>query len=160
MNCFEALGGLPLPGGSGWVSCVCGAYRKNPKHSLHFLLHHSPRTLFPLLSASELLQRQPSFSMTNQTTAARAGRLVGISYRETARVLRMIDWREVGSIVLRCLVALVVLTYVLGEATGRWTHRTNDGLAALWVQAVGCGSRGNDNTRCGSRNRYLRTTNG
>jgi hypothetical protein len=72
--------------------------------------------------------------MTNQTTAARAGRLVGISYRETARVLRMIDWREVGSIVLRCLVALVVLTYVLGEATGRWTHRTNDGLAALWVR--------------------------
>lgn len=72
--------------------------------------------------------------MNNLSTAARAGRLAGTAYRETARVVRLIDWAEVGTIVLHGLVTLVILTYVVGLETGRWTHRTNDRLAALWVR--------------------------
>jgi len=72
--------------------------------------------------------------MNNLSTAARLGRLTGITYRETARVVRLIDWAEVGAIVLHMTVALVVCTYVVGELTGRAVHRANDRLAALWVR--------------------------
>jgi hypothetical protein len=72
--------------------------------------------------------------MNNLSTAARLGRLTGITYHETAKVVRLIDWAEVGAIVLNMTVALVVCTYVVGELTGRAVHRANDRLAALWVR--------------------------
>jgi hypothetical protein len=72
--------------------------------------------------------------MTELTTAAHMGRVAGIAYRETARVMAMIDWAEVGTIVLHGLVAAVVLTYYGGLLTGRWVYRANDQLARAWVR--------------------------
>jgi hypothetical protein len=82
--------------------------------------------------------------MTELTTAARMGRVAGIAYRETARVMAMIDWAEVGTIVLHGLVAAVVLTYYGGLLTGRAVHRANDQLARAWVRLWVPGATGKD----------------
>ena len=72
--------------------------------------------------------------MTELTTAARLGRLTGTTYRETARVVRLIDWAEVGAIVLHMTVALVICTYVAGKCTGEAVHGANATLARFWVR--------------------------
>jgi hypothetical protein len=74
------------------------------------------------------------YPMNNLSTAARLGRLTGITYRETAKVVRLIDWAEVGAIVLHMSVALVVCTYLLGKCTGEAVHGANARLARLWVR--------------------------
>ena len=65
--------------------------------------------------------------------AARAGRYTGLAYRQLVWALTQTDWAEVGRIVGHGLIALVVLTYVAGECSGRWVHATNDRLARIWV---------------------------
>jgi hypothetical protein len=72
--------------------------------------------------------------MNNLSTAARLGRLTGTTYRETAKVVRLIDWAEVGGIVLHMTVALVVCTYLLGKCTGEAVHGANATLARFWVR--------------------------
>lgn len=46
----------------------------------------------------------------------------------------LIDWAEVGQIVLHGLITLAVLTYLAGWYLGRWLHRANDQLSRAWVQ--------------------------
>lgn len=70
--------------------------------------------------------------MDNLTTAARAGRLAGIAARETVKAVRMVDWEEVGAIVVHGLVIAVVGTYCLGLWTGRAVHGCSEWLAERW----------------------------
>lgn len=66
------------------------------------------------------------------TFAGTAGRITGTAARHIAHAWSLIDWAEVGTIVLHGLVALVVLTWHAGRLTGRACHRVNDQLAAFW----------------------------
>jgi hypothetical protein len=72
--------------------------------------------------------------MTTTTWAGTAGRFTGTAYRRLVWIESQIDWAEVGQIVWHRLLALLVFTYLAGEFTGRWLHRTNDQLARLWVR--------------------------
>jgi len=66
--------------------------------------------------------------MKNHTTAGAAGRIAGRCYV----AVRLIDWREVASIVWHGLIVLAVMTWHAGYETGRIVHRANDSLAAFW----------------------------
>ena len=72
--------------------------------------------------------------MTTTTWAGTAGHITALIYRRLVWVLTQIDWTEVGQIIWHGLLALLVCTYLAGEFTGRWVHRTNDRLARLWVR--------------------------
>lgn len=74
--------------------------------------------------------------MSELTVAARAGRAAGLAVAHTRRAVAMIAWAEVAEIVVHGLVALVALTYVAGEMTGRWLHRTNDRMARAWSRLI------------------------
>ena len=66
-------------------------------------------------------------------TARTAGRLLGTAYAHTRRTVELIDWAEVGQIVLHGIVTTAVLVYLAGEYTGRTLHRLNDALSRVWV---------------------------
>lgn len=68
------------------------------------------------------------------SAAGAAGRLAGVAYGHTSRIARLIDWQFALATAWHCLIALLVLTYCAGEATGSWLHRLNDRLARLWVR--------------------------
>lgn len=63
---------------------------------------------------------------------ATAGRVTGLAYAHTRRVVALIDWAEVAAIVWHGLVTLAVMTYLAGEFTGRTLHQLNDRLTAVW----------------------------
>lgn len=46
----------------------------------------------------------------------------------------LIDWTEVGQIVIEGVVITAILTFMAGRGLGRWVHRLNDRLAAAWVR--------------------------
>lgn len=59
--------------------------------------------------------------------AALAGRIAGTAYAHARRTISLIDWAEVGSIVLHGLQILIVLTLL----AGRYTRRAWDTLLQL-----------------------------
>ena len=73
---------------------------------------------------------------TFNTWAGTAGHITGRTWRALVWIESQIDWAEVGHIVWHGLLAFAVGVYVAGEFTGRWVHRTNDRLAALWVRLL------------------------
>jgi len=70
--------------------------------------------------------------MTKTNFAGAAGRITGTAFAHARRAAALIDWAEVGQIVLHGIVTIAVMTYLAGEFTGRTLHRLNDQLAALW----------------------------
>ncbi len=73
---------------------------------------------------------------TINTWAGTAGHITGRTWRTLVWIESEIDWAEVAHIVWHGLLAFAVGVYVAGEMTGRWVHRTNDRLAALWVRLL------------------------
>lgn len=70
--------------------------------------------------------------METTKIAGCAGRCAGVACRTIGATWQLIDWREVGSIVLQGLVVLAVLTWHAGHETGAAVHRASDALATLW----------------------------
>lgn len=46
----------------------------------------------------------------------------------------LIDWADVGQIVIEGVVITAIFTFMAGRGLGRWMHRLNDQLAADWVR--------------------------
>jgi hypothetical protein len=50
------------------------------------------------------------------------------------QIWALIDWTEVGQIVIEGVVITAILTFMAGRGLGRWMHRLNDQMAAAWVR--------------------------
>jgi len=70
------------------------------------------------------------------STASTAGRCAGIAFAHTRNTLALIDWAEVGQIILRGLIAVAVAVYVAGELTGRAVHAASAALGRLHVRLL------------------------
>jgi hypothetical protein len=70
------------------------------------------------------------------STASTAGRLAGLAVARTRSTLALIDWAEVGQIVLHGLIAVAVAVYVAGELTGRAVHAASAALGRFHVRLL------------------------